>query len=149
MHSQRAQWRQRPFFFILRERVYLSARPEHFTHPFQNNPKRAQALYCIEARALTRWNEEGLPHLFALGSVWTQRRKSQANRLPKGSAMSSFLSGGSTRNVMRYDEPFDPRYSRQIAYNDPAIGISYPISNPILAPHDLAAPHLADSDLNL
>ncbi len=63
--------------------------------------------------------------------------------------MSSFLSGGSTRNVMRYDEPFDPRYSRQIAYNDPAIGISYPISNPILAPHDLAAPHLADSDLNL
>jgi dTDP-4-dehydrorhamnose 3,5-epimerase-like enzyme len=50
---------------------------------------------------------------------------------------------------MRYDEPFDSRYSRQIAYNDPEIGIEYPISNPILAPHDINAPLLEDSDLNL
>lgn len=54
-----------------------------------------------------------------------------------------------TKNVMRFDEPFDPRYSRQIAYNDPKIGIEYPISNPILAPHDINAPFLEDSDLNL
>jgi len=42
-----------------------------------------------------------------------------------------------TKNLMRFDEPFDSRYSRQIAYNDSEIGITYPINNPILAPHDI------------
>ena len=54
-----------------------------------------------------------------------------------------------TKNLMRFDEPFDSRYSRQIAYNDSEIGITYPIDNPILAPHDINAPTLENSDLNL
>lgn len=32
---------------------------------------------------------------------------------------------------------FDDRFSRQIAYNDPEIGIKYPINHPILAESDL------------
>lgn len=69
--------------------------------------------------------------------------------IPKGFGHVFISLEDKTENVMRYDEPFDCRYSRQIAYNDPEISIDYPISNPILASHDISAPLLADSDLNL
>lgn len=38
---------------------------------------------------------------------------------------------------------------RQIAWNDPDIGIEYLITHPILAQHDIIAPKLKDSDCNL
>jgi dTDP-4-dehydrorhamnose 3,5-epimerase len=69
--------------------------------------------------------------------------------IPKGFGHVFISLENDTWNVMRYDVPFDNRYSRQIAYNDPQIGIEYPIRNPILAPHDVNAPFLADSDVNL
>lgn len=69
--------------------------------------------------------------------------------IPKGFGHVFISLEDNTRNVMRYDEPFDSRYSRQIAYNDPEIRIEYPISNPILASHDINASLLTDSDLNL
>lgn len=69
--------------------------------------------------------------------------------IPKGFGHVFISLEDKTKNVMRYDEPFDSRYSRQIAYNDPEIRIEYPISNPILAPHDMNAPLLLESDLNM
>lgn len=38
---------------------------------------------------------------------------------------------------------------RQIAWDDSQIGAQYPISDPILAPHDRDAPNLIESDCNL
>ena len=69
--------------------------------------------------------------------------------IPKGFGHAFISLEDDTKNVMRFDESFDPRYSRQIAYNDSEIGIIYPFDNPILAPHDINAPTLKNSDLNL
>lgn len=119
---------------------------------FQNAPKaQAKLLYCIEGR--------GIDYAVDLRKAsptylrWISVELSAGNRkqiyLPKGFGHVFPSLEDSTRNVMRFDEPFDPLYSRQIAYNDPDIGIEYPIGTPVLAPHDRNAPHLADSDLNL
>ena len=69
--------------------------------------------------------------------------------IPKGFGHVFISQEDNTRNVMRLDEPFDSRYSRQIAYNDPDIGITYHIDNPILVVHDINATFLSESDLNL
>jgi dTDP-4-dehydrorhamnose 3,5-epimerase len=40
---------------------------------------------------------------------------------------------------------YDANADRTIAWNDPDIGIEWPVSNPILSPKDAAAPRLADA----
>ena len=119
---------------------------------FQNAPKaQAKLLYCIEGR--------GIDYAVDLrkGSStflkWVSIELSSDNRkqiyIPKGFGHVFVSLEDKTRNVMRIDEPFDPLYSRQIAYNDSEIGIKYPIQIQILAPYDRDAPFLVQSDLNL
>jgi len=119
---------------------------------FQNAPKaQAKLLFCIEGR--------GIDYAVDLrkGSStylkWISVELSEDNRkqiyIPKGFGHVFISLQDNTRNVMRFDEPFDSLYSRQIAYNDPDIGIKYPIDTPILATYDINAPFLVDSDLNL
>lgn len=40
--------------------------------------------------------------------------------------------------------PYDPKSEGSIAWNDPEIGIDWPIRNALLSPKDAAAPRLAD-----
>jgi len=42
---------------------------------------------------------------------------------------------------------YDPAADRSIAWNDPAIGIEWPLREPTLSPKDAAAPTLADAPL--
>jgi dTDP-4-dehydrorhamnose 3,5-epimerase and related enzymes len=119
---------------------------------FQNNPKaQAKLLYCISGRGLDYAVD--LRKNSSTYLQWICVELSADNRkqiyIPKGFGHAFISLEDNTKNVMRYDEPFDPSYSRQIAYNDPEIRIEYPFRNPILAPHDINAPLLADSDLNL
>lgn len=119
---------------------------------FQNYPKaQAKLLYCIEGKGIDYAID--LRKSSSTYLQWISVELSADNRkqifIPKGFGHVFISLEDNTRNVMRYDEPFDSRYSRQIAYNDPQIGIEYPISNPILARHDINATLLADSDLNL
>lgn len=119
---------------------------------FQNAPKaQAKLLYCIEGRGVDYAVD--LRKSSSTYLQWISVELSADNRkqiyIPKGFGHVFISLEDNTRNVMRFDEPFDPLYSRQIAYNDPDIGIEYPISQLILAPHDINAPLLSNSDLNL
>ena len=67
--------------------------------------------------------------------------------IPKGFGHAFLALEDNTRNVMRFDEPFDARYARQVKWNDPRIGIDSPIRQSILAPHDVAAKTLDETDV--
>lgn len=119
---------------------------------FQNHPKpQAKLLYCIEGSGIDYAVD--LRRNSPTYLQWVSVKLSASNRrqiyIPKGFGHAFISLEDNTRNVMRFDEPFDARYSRQIAYNDRNIGIQYPINDLILAPHDIHAPLLKDSDLNL
>ena len=43
---------------------------------------------------------------------------------------------------------YDPDLDRGILWNDPAIGISWPISNPMLSDKDIQLPTLAEADID-
>jgi dTDP-4-dehydrorhamnose 3,5-epimerase len=135
------------------ERVYYSEKAGTlYGIHFQNNPKaQAKLLYCIKGRGIDYAVD--LRKNSSTYLQWVSVELSADNRkqiyIPKGFGHVFISLEDNSKNVMRYDEPFDSRYSRQIAYNDPEIRIKYPISNPILAPHDIDAPLLANSDLNL
>jgi len=140
-------------FEYVEERVYLSEKTGTlYGIHFQNNPKaQAKLLYCISGRGIdyaVDLRKNSFTYL-----QWICVELSAKNRkqiyIPKGFGHAFISLEDNTKNVMRYDESFDCRYSRQIAYNDPEIRIEYPFNNPILAPHDINAPLLSDSDLNL
>jgi dTDP-4-dehydrorhamnose 3,5-epimerase len=137
----------------MEERVYLSEKAGTlYGIHFQNNPKaQAKLLYCIKGRGIDYAVD--LRKNSSTYLQWISVELSADNRkqiyIPKGFGHVFISLEDNTKNVMRYDEPFDSRYSRQIAYNDPEIGIDYPIINPILASHDMNAPLLADCGLNL
>lgn len=119
---------------------------------FQNAPKaQAKLLYCIEGRGIDYAVDlrKNSPTYLQWISVELSADNRKQIFIPKGFGHVFLSLEDNTRNVMRFDEPFDPLYSRQIAYHDPDIGIEYPISPPILAPHDRNAPLLANSDVNL
>lgn len=141
------------FFEYKEERIYYSQKAGTlYGIHFQNNPKpQAKLLYCIEGRGMDYaidLRKDSSNYL-----KWICVELSVENRkqiyIPKGFGHVFISLEDNTRNVMRFDEPFDSRYSRQIAYNNPDIGIEYPIENPILAPHDINATFLPESDLNL
>lgn len=111
----------------------------------------AKLLYCIEGSGLDYaidLRKESSTYL-----KWVSVKLSSENRrqifIPKGFGHAFLSLEDKTKVVMRIDNYFDSKYSRQIAWNDPMIGINFPISNSILAQHDIVAPKLADSDINL
>lgn len=136
----------------MEERVYDSEKAGTlYGIHFQNNPKaQAKLLYCIQGRGIDYAVD--LRRSSPTYLQWISVELSEDNRkqiyIPKGFGHVFITLEDNTRNVMRFDVPFDSRYSRQIAYNDPVIGIEYPIRDPILAPHDINAPLLADCDVN-
>ena len=108
-------------------------------------------MYCIKGRGIDYaidLRKSSPTYLQWVGVELSADNKKQIY-IPKGFGHVFLSLEDGTMNVMRFDEPFDQQFSRQIAYNDPDIGIKYPIENPILAPHDRNAPMLAESDLNL
>jgi dTDP-4-dehydrorhamnose 3,5-epimerase len=140
-------------FNYIEERIYCSAKAGTlYGIHFQNNPKpQAKLLFCIKGRGIDYaidLRKDSSTYL-----KWISVELSEDNRkqiyIPKGFGHAFISLEHDTKNVMRFDEPFDSRYSRQIAYNDSKIGLIYPIDNPILAPHDINAPTLENSDLNL
>ena len=119
---------------------------------FQNAPKaQAKLLYCIEGRGIDYAVDlrKNSPTYLQWVSVELSADNRKQIYIPKGFGHVFISLEDNTKNVMRFDEPFDPLYSRQIAYNDPDIGIKYPIEPSLLASHDMNAPFLSDSDLNL
>ncbi len=49
--------------------------------------------------------------------------------------------------VYKCTELYDARADRSILWNDPAIGINWPFTEPLLSPKDAAAPPLSEAEL--
>ena len=140
-------------FEYIEERVYFSEKAGTlYGIHFQNNPKpQTKLLYCIKGRGIdyaVDLRRNSPTYLQWVGVELSAENRRQIY-IPKGFGHAFISLEDGTMNVMRFDEPFDSRFSRQIAYDDPEIGIKYPMNDTILAPHDRNAPMLAESDLNL
>ena len=65
--------------------------------------------------------------------------------IPPGFAHGFCVLSDSADFFYKCTELYAPECERSIAWNDPAIGITWPIGSPILSPKDAAAPRLADA----
>ncbi|WP_138755231.1 dTDP-4-dehydrorhamnose 3,5-epimerase [Paenibacillus sinopodophylli] len=68
--------------------------------------------------------------------------------VPKGYAHGYCTIQNQTQIIYKVDEFYSPVHDRGIAWNDPALAIDWPTSNPILSDKDTKHPMLADAEIN-
>lgn len=68
--------------------------------------------------------------------------------IPKGFAHGFCTLTPDVNVFYKVDEFYAPEYDRGIMWNDPAIGINWPVSNPILSEKDKNHPLLEEAEMN-
>lgn len=68
--------------------------------------------------------------------------------VPKGFAHGFCTLVPNTQVLYKVDEYYSPEHDRGILWNDPALGIDWPTSNPVLSDKDQRHPLLQDAELN-
>ena len=68
--------------------------------------------------------------------------------IPRGFAHGFLTLTDDVEILYKADQYYSPEADRSIVWNDPAIGVEWGITNPILSQKDSSAPLLADSDAN-
>lgn len=69
--------------------------------------------------------------------------------IPPGFAHGYLTMSGVSDVLYKVTCEYSPAHDRSVRWNDPTIGIKWPITNPILSKKDAEAPLLADADSNL
>lgn len=68
--------------------------------------------------------------------------------IPRGCAHAFLTLTDEVEFLYKADNYYAPESDRSICWNDPSIGIQWPVDNPILSAKDEKAPLLADSDVD-
>ncbi|MDF9840215.1 MULTISPECIES: dTDP-4-dehydrorhamnose 3,5-epimerase [unclassified Paenibacillus] len=82
-----------------------------------------------------------------VGVILSEYNKRQL-LVPKGFAHGFCTLVPSTQVLYKVDEYYSPENDRGILWNDPALGIDWPVSSPILSDKDQRHPLLKDAELN-
>lgn len=68
--------------------------------------------------------------------------------VPKGFAHGFCTLEPHTEVLYKVDEYYSPEHDRGILWNDPAIGVEWPVGNPVLSEKDKRHPLLKDAEMN-
>jgi len=85
-------------------------------------------------------------------SKWVGVVLSETNRLilwiPKGFAHGYVALEDSTEVLYKTDNPYSPSHERGIIWNDPQLGIKWPVDEPTVSKKDAQYPNFKDADHN-
>ncbi|PAK52028.1 dTDP-4-dehydrorhamnose 3,5-epimerase [Paenibacillus sp. 7541] len=82
-----------------------------------------------------------------VGVILSEYNKRQL-LVPKGFAHGFCTLVPNTQVLYKVDEYYSPEHDRGILWNDPALGIDWPVSNPVLSDKDQQHPLLQDAEMN-
>ncbi|MGG6312880.1 dTDP-4-dehydrorhamnose 3,5-epimerase [Paenibacillus macerans] len=82
-----------------------------------------------------------------VGVILSEYNKRQL-LVPKGFAHGFCTLAPNTQVLYKVDECYSPEHDRGILWNDPALGIDWPASDPLLSEKDRRHPTLAEAELN-
>lgn len=82
-----------------------------------------------------------------VGVILSEHNKRQL-LVPKGFAHGFCTLVPNTQVLYKVDEYYSPEHDRGILWNDPALGIDWPTSKPILSDKDQRHPLLKDAEMN-
>ena len=82
-----------------------------------------------------------------VGVILSEDNKRQL-LVPKGFAHGFCTLVPNTQVLYKVDEYYSPEHDRGILWNDPALAIDWPTSQPVLSGKDQSHPVLADADIN-
>ncbi|MDL1162455.1 dTDP-4-dehydrorhamnose 3,5-epimerase [Yersinia pestis] len=82
-----------------------------------------------------------------VGVILSEHNKRQL-LVPKGFAHGFCTLVPNTQVLYKVDEYYSPEHDRGILWSDPALGIDWPASNPILSDKDQQHPLLKDAEVN-
>lgn len=82
-----------------------------------------------------------------VGVILSEHNKRQL-LVPKGFAHGFCTLVPNTQVLYKVDEYYSPEHDRGILWNDPALGIDWPTSSPILSDKDQRHPLLKDAEIN-
>lgn len=119
-----------------------SLRGLHFQYP---NPQ-GKLVYCLQGEVFDVAVDVrvGSPHF----GEWVGATLSEKNRhqlyVPPGYAHGFCVTSGSALFAYHCTTPYDPDADGVIAWDDPEIGIEWPVADPVMSDKDLTAPRLRD-----
>jgi len=82
-----------------------------------------------------------------VGVILSEYNKHQL-LVPKGFAHGFCTLVPNTQVLYKVDEYYSPEHDRGILWNDPALGVDWPVSSPVLSDKDKRHPVLKDAELN-